>query len=224
MGQLRRCKANYQMLNYILADLMPWYEENYDFTYIDVNRPMDNIRGFTRETFIEITTNIESQEVRRLQNAEFGYPEHPRAATTDDVECFFSLTRRQIGDTFTVPEFQNQWAKIVREFCKRLDLELPFHYWTRNERFKTEESGFDEDVDEKRLHTVRHTRREDCSIFTSGRAFLPARNKALDHVYFELMLVYPQYLTTCSRVEVNFFCVVLGFSGVTVNTVYQNSM
>ncbi|OWF38671.1 hypothetical protein KP79_PYT23083 [Mizuhopecten yessoensis] len=38
MGQLRRCKANYQMLNYIVADLMPWYEENYDFTYIDVNR------------------------------------------------------------------------------------------------------------------------------------------------------------------------------------------
>lgn len=38
MGQLRRCKANYQMLNYIVADLMPWYQENYDFTYIDVNR------------------------------------------------------------------------------------------------------------------------------------------------------------------------------------------
>ncbi|XP_071126583.1 uncharacterized protein [Mytilus edulis] len=38
MGQLRRCKATYKMLNYIVADLMPWYQENYDFTYIDVNR------------------------------------------------------------------------------------------------------------------------------------------------------------------------------------------
>ncbi|VDI24894.1 Hypothetical predicted protein [Mytilus galloprovincialis] len=50
--------------------------------------PMDNIIGFTRDTFVEITTNIESQEERRLQNTELGYPEHPRAATTDDVECF----------------------------------------------------------------------------------------------------------------------------------------
>ncbi|XP_063431643.1 uncharacterized protein LOC134714335 [Mytilus trossulus] len=38
MGQLRHCKANYQMLNYIVADLMPWYQENYDFTYIDVKQ------------------------------------------------------------------------------------------------------------------------------------------------------------------------------------------
>lgn len=58
---------------------------------------MDTIRGFTRETFIELTTNIESQEFRRRQNTILGYPEHPRAATTDDVECFFSLTRRHLG-------------------------------------------------------------------------------------------------------------------------------
>jgi hypothetical protein len=35
---------------------------------------MDDIRGFTRETFIEITTNIESQELRRIRNNEIGYP------------------------------------------------------------------------------------------------------------------------------------------------------
>ena len=69
---------------------------------------MDDIRGFTRETFIEITTNIESQELRRIRNNEIGYPEHPRAATTDDVECFFSLTRRHLGETFTLKEFKNE--------------------------------------------------------------------------------------------------------------------
>ena len=57
-----------------------------------------------------------------------------------------------------------------------MDPELPFHYWTRNERFKIEETNF-EGVGAERLHTVRHAQREYCSIFTSGRAFLPARNK-----------------------------------------------
>jgi len=47
---------------------------------------MENIGGFTRETFIEITSNIESQEIRLIRNTEIGYAEHPRAGTTDDVE------------------------------------------------------------------------------------------------------------------------------------------
>lgn len=140
-------------------------------------RPMENIRGFTRETFVEVTTNIESQEMRRIMNSDLGYPEHPRAATTDDVECFFSLTRRHLGDTFTLQQFKNRWPRLVREFCKRMDPALPFHYWTQNEHFKLEEANFDQNLGDKRLHTVRHSQREDSSIFTTRRSFLPARNK-----------------------------------------------
>lgn len=92
-------------------------------------RPMDNIRGMTRETFIEITTNIESQERRCIPNIDYRYSEHPRAATTDDVECFFSLTRRHLVDTFTLKDFKSGWRKLVREFCKRLDPDLGFYYW-----------------------------------------------------------------------------------------------
>jgi hypothetical protein len=33
-------------------------------------RQMENIRGFTRETFIEITSDIESQEIRRIRNTD----------------------------------------------------------------------------------------------------------------------------------------------------------
>lgn len=79
---------------------------------------MDTIR-FYRETFIELTTYIESQEFRRRQNTILGYPEHPRAATTDDVECFFSLTRRHLGDTFTVKEFRAGWRKLLLLDSKR---------------------------------------------------------------------------------------------------------
>ncbi|XP_063448946.1 uncharacterized protein LOC134728306 isoform X2 [Mytilus trossulus] len=178
LTQLQRSKFNYQMLNYILDDFMPWHREIYNFLYIDINRPMENLRGFTRETFIDITANIESQEHRRRQNNLMNYPEHPRASTTDDVECFFSMTRRQLGDTFTLKEFKSGWRKIVREFCKRLDPNIPFYYWTQNERFKLEHASFDKDNgQDKRLHVVRHNQREDSNIFTAGRSFLPARNK-----------------------------------------------
>jgi len=53
---------------------------------------MVNIRGFKRETFIEMSTNIESQEIRLIRNTDIGYAEYPRAGTTDDVErIFFSV-------------------------------------------------------------------------------------------------------------------------------------
>jgi len=38
LSQLQRCRYNYNMLNYILDELMPWHNENYDFSTIDVNR------------------------------------------------------------------------------------------------------------------------------------------------------------------------------------------
>ena len=38
LSQLQRCRFNYQMLNFILEVLMPWYDECYDFSTIDINR------------------------------------------------------------------------------------------------------------------------------------------------------------------------------------------
>ena len=49
--------------------------------------PVDQVRGMSRETFVEVTANIESQEFRRRQLMQSGQaPENPRAATTDDVK------------------------------------------------------------------------------------------------------------------------------------------
>lgn len=85
---------------------------------------------------------------------------------------------------FSLFQFQN------REFSLKLDDELPFYYWSLNERFRgsaeTYES-FDQSPEvepnvapEKhplRLHRLTLNRREDASIFTAGRSFLPVRNK-----------------------------------------------
>ena len=41
-------------------------------------------------------------------------PEHPRASTTDNVECFFSVLRDSVGKDFTL-----QQVKMIHSFvCK----------------------------------------------------------------------------------------------------------
>jgi len=188
LSQLKRAQYNYEMLNYVLDDWMPWHRENYDFSTIDINRPVDCVRGFSRETLVELTTNIESQEHRRRMNSVLGYPEHPRAGVTDDLETLFAMFHRYLGPVFTLKQFKEMWPKIVREFTKRMDKDLPFYYWTINERFTDEElpsfdecPDLDDDVGQRnhplRLHRLRINNREDGSVLVPARAVLPARHR-----------------------------------------------
>lgn len=83
---------------------------SFDFYF----RPIKGICGFSRETVIAVTTNIESMEARRQCNGLIGYEEHPRAGSTDDVEAFFALVHRFLGNTFTLKQFKYAWQKLVR--------------------------------------------------------------------------------------------------------------
>lgn len=78
-----------------------------------------------------------------------------------------------------------------REFCKRTADDLPFYYWTADDRYNLDdlpsfnESPQVDDADASdpsshplRLHRLTLNRREDSSIFVAGRSFLPARNQA----------------------------------------------
>ena len=70
-----------------------------------LNRDLSHVRGFTRETLHAVIANIESREWRRCYCLRKGIPlEHPRASTTDDVECFFSVLRDNVGKHFTLRE------------------------------------------------------------------------------------------------------------------------
>ena len=42
LSSLKRCKFNYQLLNCILDELMPWYTKQYDFSLLEVNRYVFN--------------------------------------------------------------------------------------------------------------------------------------------------------------------------------------
>ena len=69
------------------------------------HRNIEGVRGFTRETLIALVANIESREWRRKFNKDQNIAaEHPRASTTDDVECFFSVLRDIVGADFTLKE------------------------------------------------------------------------------------------------------------------------
>lgn len=38
LSQLKRSRYNFDMLNFILDELMPWHREKYDFSTLEVNR------------------------------------------------------------------------------------------------------------------------------------------------------------------------------------------
>ena len=63
---------------------------------------------------VALAANIETREWRRKYNVENGIPsEHPRASTTDDVECFFSVLRDTVCKDFTLKEVK----QFDREYC-----------------------------------------------------------------------------------------------------------
>jgi len=89
------------------------------------------VLGFSRETLTAVITNIEGREWSRRECVSCHRPlEHPRASSTDDVECLFSMMRDTIGRNFTTKEVKFGMRKIVSEFSKRVDPDLPFYYHT----------------------------------------------------------------------------------------------
>ncbi|XP_065887166.1 uncharacterized protein [Dysidea avara] len=148
LTRVQRSEFNNDFLNYLLDDLMPWHKEEKlrDFSLLEVNRSIAGVRGFSRETIIALAANIESREWRcKYLAANNEPPEHPRASTTDDVECFFSVLRDSVGKDFTLKEVQFGWRRVVHEFAKRLDPELPFYYYTssRSRFYEGEMPDFD---------------------------------------------------------------------------------
>ena len=73
--------------------------------------------------------NIEGREWRQC-NSLARRAENPRASTTDDVECMFSIMRDIIGHNFTTKQVKFGFCKVCAKFKKRLDPDLPYYYYT----------------------------------------------------------------------------------------------
>ena len=140
------------------------------------HRDISNVRGVTRETLVALTTNVESREQRRCYIVNNGLPqEHPRASTTDDVECFFSVIRDTVGKHFTYKDVQYAWRKCCIEFTKRLNPDLPYFYHTSSHDrfFEGMRPEFDKKQASKQNPRNQRPRRYECPSSTGGRVALP---------------------------------------------------
>ena len=130
-----------------------------------------------------ITTNIESQEFRHQYGEEKGLPpEHPIARSTDDVEAIFSL-HELLGLIFDEKAFDDAFPKVMLEYTKKCDPDLPFYHYTGgNERynpgclpsFNTPSGSRLE-----RLDRVIISRRSDPGVFVYDRASIPQQGQPL---------------------------------------------
>ena len=178
---------------------MPWYKESCDFSLLEVNRywselynkslicnsnllfllhrSQKDVLGFSRETLIAVITNIEGREFHRRERTNNKQTlEHPRASSTDDVECFFSMMRDVIGQNFTTKEVKFGMRKIISQFVKRVDPDLPFYYHSSSHTrfYEGSHPEFDKKPD-KQQKEKRLPRREQPAAFVTRRATMPVR-------------------------------------------------
>lgn len=150
----------------------------------------------SRELLVALTTTIESREwMRRKRSSGSLPPEHPRASTTDDVECFFSVLRNTIGSHFTSKSVLFEWRKVCQEFSKRIDSDLPFFYYTSaHDRFyEGEREDFDKYKRPKSNPREQRVRaREQPSNLAVGRATLiQSGAKSIRREYHNLPVELP---------------------------------
>lgn len=140
-------------------------------------RSISNILGFSKETLVALTTNIEGREWHRREVMNGNRKqEHPRASTTDDVECFFSMMRDSIGHNFTTKQVKFSIRKVYGEFIKRLDPDLPFYYHTSAHTRYYEGSLPCFDIPSSKPQTKKKVpRREQPNAFAPRRATMPVR-------------------------------------------------
>ena len=132
---------------------------------------------------VALVANLESRAIRRAeyQRREMS-PGHPRASSSDDVEGFFSLLHGMLGPVFHLKQFYDESEKLLNEYSKRIDLELPFFYWTgKTERYRDFElPSFNEPSGVgvvERLDKVKISRRGDPGVFVANRASLPQKGQ-----------------------------------------------
>ena len=80
------------------------------------------------------------------------------------MEGFIALLHDQLGDVFDHKAFLSQQPKILNEFSKKIDPDLPFYYWTGHRHRYSDDPlpSFNEPSGAtERLDRVRLSRRSD---------------------------------------------------------------
>lgn len=169
---------NFQLSNLLLSLSCYFY-----------SRSLKGICGLTREVIVGLVANLEGIEIRRMEYIQRELPpEHPRASSTDDVEGLFALLHEMLGPVFDLKQFFEELPKILNEFRKRIDPDLPFFYWTGvNERFRQfalPSFNVPSQNVRERLDRVILSRRGDPGVFVANRASIPQRGQLTTRAQF----------------------------------------
>lgn len=168
-------------------------------------RRIDDVLGFSRETLAAVIAIVESREWRHIENISYGRnPEHPRASSTDDVECFFSVMCDSIGRNFTVKEVNHGFRKACAEFTKWLDPDLPFYYHTSSHTcfYEGAMPEFSESRSSTRRKNRRVPRREQPATFVPRRATMPVRGSLTVRAQFHNVPIELPPLPTAGSVHI----------------------
>lgn len=157
--------------------------------FLDFYMSIKGICGLTREIIVGVVANLETRQQRREEYSERNLPpEHPRASSTDDVEGIIALFHDVIGVIFDTKEFYDEFPKIMNEFSKKSDPNLPFYYWighqTRYRDFPLPSFNEPSKDGVERLDKVTLSRRGDPGVFISNRASMPQTNQLTDRANF----------------------------------------
>ena len=105
-------------------------------------------------------------------------PEHPRAGSTDEVEGIFAFLQ---GPIFDEKAFHDVFPKVISEYTKKCDPDLPFYYYTGlNDRYNDgllASFNVPSSTGEERLDHVRISRRADPGVFVANCAVIPQRGQ-----------------------------------------------
>ena len=116
-------------------------------------------------------------------------PAHPRSSSTDDVEGLMALLHEVFGPVFDLKQFYDECPKILNEFRKQIDSDLPFFYWTGAKQRYTEFDllSFNKPTAPgivERLDKVKISRRGDPGVFVANRTSLPQKDQLTVRVQF----------------------------------------
>ena len=118
--------------------------------------------------------NVESRIICQKEYLERGLP---RSSSTDDVEGLMALLHEVFGPVFDMKQLYDECPKILDEFKKRIDPDLPFYYTGAKQRYTDFQlTSFNEPSGPgvvERLDKVKISRRGEPGIFVVNRASLP---------------------------------------------------
>ena len=134
-----------------------------------------------------LVANLETRQQRREEYTKRDLPpEHPRASSTD-VEGIIALFHEAIGVIFDTKEFYGEFPKIMNEFSKKSNPDLPFYYWTgsqtRYRHFPLPSFNRPSKEGVERLEKVTLSRRGNPGVFVADKASLPQKNQLTVRAY-----------------------------------------